>query len=120
VGHNSRVRLNAAHGNGYSDPADDFGIGVIGAASGNFIDENTIIGNTNGLRIEAGTRATVVRENTIVGNPAIQTGAARPEAQAVDILNLAPAGQTTFERNVCVTSVNAPCPAITNGGRPQD
>jgi hypothetical protein len=39
-------------------------------------------------------------------------GNARPEAQAVDILNLSPSGQTTFERNVCATSVGAPCPVI--------
>lgn len=118
TGSNSRVRLNATHGNGYSEPADDFGIGIIGSATDNVVEENVVIGNTNGILLGAGSRQTLVRENTVVGNPAIQVGNTRPQAQAVDILNLAPANQTTFERNVCVTSVNAPCPVLTP--RPQD
>ena len=110
AGHNSRVRLNEASGNGYSDPTDDFGIGVIAGASGNVIDQNTVMGNTNGLLLGAATRNTRVRANTVLGNPAIQSGNTRPDATAVDILNLSPAGQTTFEDNVCATAVNAPCP----------
>jgi nitrous oxidase accessory protein NosD len=112
AGHNSRVRLNATHGNGYSEPADDFGIGVIGTASGNVIDVNNVTGNTNGILVGATTRQTMVRENVVVGNPGIQVANSNPNARAVDILNLSAAGQTTFERNTCVTSVNAPCPAI--------
>ncbi len=54
----------------------------------------------------------------MVGNPPIQVGNTRPEVRAVDILNLAPDGQTTFENNVCVTSVGAPCPVIWT--RPQN
>jgi parallel beta-helix repeat protein len=112
IGHNSRVRLNAAQGNGYSEPADDFGIGLVGTASGNLVDENTVSGNTNGIYIAAGTRDNEVRANIAVGNPGIQVANTQPAAQAVDILNLAPADRTTFERNVCLTSVNAPCPAV--------
>ena len=110
IGHNSRVRLNEAHGNGYSDPADDFGIGIQGGASGNLIEENSITGNTNGIYINAAVGAdNVIRENIAVGNPAIQSAATRPTAQAADILNLAPEGRVTFERNACITSVGAPC-----------
>ena len=94
------------------EPPDDFGIGVIGSASGNVLDQNTVTGNTNGSLLGSGTRGTKVRENTVVGNPPIQVGNARPEVQAVDILNLSPSGQTTFEDNICVTSVGAPCPVI--------
>jgi parallel beta-helix repeat protein len=112
IGHNSRVRLNAAYGNGYSEPADDFGIGLTGLASGNVIEENTVSGNTHGIRIDAAVRDNVVRDNVAVGNPGIQTSNTRPNVQAVDILNLAPASATIFERNVCVTSVNAPCAAV--------
>lgn len=101
------------YGNGYSEPADDFGIGVIGTASGNYIDQNQAAGNTNGILIGAGTRATTVRQNIAVGNPGIQVANLKPEARAADILNLAPEGQTTFENNTCVTAVNAPCPLIT-------
>ena len=118
IGHNSRVRLNEAHGNGYSDPADDFGIGMQGGASGNVIEENTMSGNTNGIYIAAAVGAdNLVRENLAIGNPGIQTGVTRPAAQAVDILNLAPAGRVTFERNACITSVNAQC--APPGRRPQ-
>ncbi len=85
---------------------------MVGTATGNLIDENTVSGNTNGIFLGAGARETLVRKNTVIGNPAIQVGSTRPGVRAVDILNLAPAGETTFERNVCLTAVNAPCPAI--------
>jgi parallel beta-helix repeat protein len=85
---------------------------VIGTASGNVIDQNNVTGNTNGILVAAGTRNTKVRENVVVGNPGIQVSNVRPEARAVDILNLAPAGETQFERNTCVTAVNAPCPVV--------
>ncbi len=74
-------------------------------------------GNTHGIVITAGARDNIIRDNTVVGNPAIQSSNTRPTVQAVDILNSSPAGATTFERNVCITSVNAPCPA--NAGRQQ-
>lgn len=118
IGHNSRVRLNSTHGNGYSDSQNNFGIGFNGTASGNVIEQNSISGNTNGIYIAAGATNNLIRDNIVVGNPAIQSGNTRPTAQAVDILNLAPASQTRFEGNVCITSVNAPCPANT-GPRPQ-
>jgi parallel beta-helix repeat protein len=111
-GRNSRIRRNIAHGNGYSNPPDDFGIGVIDGAQDNYIDENTVSGNTNGLYITAGAVNTVVRNNVIVGNPAIQVGNAQPEARALDIVNLAAPGETKFERNLCLTAVNAPCPVV--------
>jgi parallel beta-helix repeat protein len=85
---------------------------VIGAASGTLIDQNVVTGNTNGIYITAGTRGTLVRQNMAVGNPGIQVANLKPEARAVDILNLAPEGQTTFERNTCLTSVSAPCAPV--------
>ena len=112
-GHNSRVRLNDAHGNGYADPADDFGIGVLASASGNIIEENSVTGNTQGIFIGPATRDTLIRANMVIGNPAIQVGISHREARTADIVNLAPEGQTTFERNVCVSGVNAPCPIVT-------
>jgi len=112
VGHNSRVRLNTSHSNGYSDPPDDFGIGLVGAASGNVIEENLVTGNTNGIYIAAAVGKNVIRENTVVGNPPIQVATTSPAARALDIVNLAPATQTEFDRNQCLTALNAPCPAI--------
>jgi parallel beta-helix repeat protein len=107
------------HGNGYSDPADDFGIGVIGTATGNVLDSNIVAGNTQGIFVAATARATTVRENTVVGNPPIQTANTRPDLRALDIVNLAPPGETTFERNMCLSAVNAPCPAVTAPRSPQ-
>lgn len=76
-------------------------------------------GNTNGIFLGPNTRQTLVRHNTILGNPAIQIDASQP-GQGVDIRNLAPPGAVTFERNLCVTSINAPCPnqAANAGWRP--
>jgi hypothetical protein len=67
----------------------------------------------------AGARGTVVRENTVVGNPPIQVANTRTDVRALDIVNLAPAGETTFERNVCLSGSNAPCPALTPPRPPQ-
>jgi len=85
---------------------------VIGTASGNVIEGNNVTGNTNGILVGSATRQTTVRENVVLGNPGIQVSNTRPEVRAVDILNLSAAGATTFERNTCLTSVNAPCPVI--------
>jgi hypothetical protein len=71
-----------------------------------------VTGNTNGILLGPTIRETLIRANTVVGNPPIQVGNTRPEVRAVDILNGSATGQTTFDRNVCVTSVNAPCPAV--------
>jgi parallel beta-helix repeat protein len=84
----------------------------VGSATGNVIDSNTATGNTNGILIGSGARDTIVRQNLAVGNPAIQVGNTRPELRAADIVNLAPQGQTTFERNTCLTSVGAPCSTV--------
>jgi parallel beta-helix repeat protein len=35
------------------EPPDDFGIGVIGSATGNVIEQNLVTGNTNGIYIAA-------------------------------------------------------------------
>lgn len=112
VGHNSRVRLNTAHGNGFIDPPDDFGIGLVGNASGNMVDGNFVTGNTNGIYITAAVGQNFVRDNTVVGNPPIQVANTRPELRALDIVNLSPPDRTTFQRNKCVTAVGAPCPVI--------
>jgi hypothetical protein len=61
----------------------------------------------------------MVRENTVIGNPPIQTANTRPDVRALDIVNLSPAGETTFQRNVCLSAVNAPCPAIAAPRPPQ-
>ena len=112
VGHNSRVRLNTAQANGYSEPPDDFGIGVIGNATGNVVELNLVTGNTNGIYIGAAVGQNIVRNNTALGNPPIQIGSTSPGVRALDIVNLSPPDRTQFDRNKCVTGLAAPCPAI--------
>jgi hypothetical protein len=77
-----------------------------------------VTANTQGIVVFAGSRATIVRENTVVGNPPIQTSNTRSDVRGLDIVNLAATGETTFERNVCLSAVNAPCPTIVTP-RPQ-
>ena len=85
---------------------------MIASGSGNVIEGNSVTGNTQGIFIGAGARETTVRDNTVIGNPSIPVGAANASVRTADIVNLAPEGQTRFERNVCVTGVNAPCPIV--------
>jgi parallel beta-helix repeat protein len=76
------------------------------------IEGNSVTGNTQGIFIAAGARNTTIRDNTVIGNPSIQVGATNASVRTADIVNMAPEGQTRFERNVCVTGVNAPCPIV--------
>ena len=76
------------------------------------VDSNIVSGNTQGIYVAAGARATTIRENTAIGNPPIQVSNTRTDVRALDIVNLAPAGETTFQRNVCLSGVNAPCPVL--------
>ena len=85
---------------------------MIASGSGNAIEGNSVTGNTQGIFIAAGARDTTVRDNTVIGNPAIQVGATNANVHTADFVNLAPDGQTWFERNVCVIGVNAPCPIV--------
>jgi hypothetical protein len=56
---------------------------------------------------------TTVRGNVAVGNPPIQQAAGVAGSVGVDIWNQAPPGaNNTFERNICATAVNAPCPDL--------
>jgi hypothetical protein len=51
----------------------------------------------------------VIRKNIVTGNPGVQVSVVIP-AEGVDIRNMS--NGNTFEDNVCLTSVNAPCPAL--------
>ena len=66
-------------------------------------------GNTTGLFLAAGTEGNVIRRNIVTANPAVQVAVAVP-ADGVDIRNLSSAN--VFQDNVCLTGVNAPCPAL--------
>jgi hypothetical protein len=55
---------------------------------------------------------TVVRGNVVVGNPPVQQSVGIPASIGVDIWDQSPSGATTFDRNICVTAINAPCPDL--------
>jgi parallel beta-helix repeat protein len=94
-------------------PSTNFGIGLIAATdTGNVIEDNTIIGNTNGIFLAQGVQGNIFRGNLIVGNPPVQVTIDHGPSGGADILNMASDGANAFEGNVCLTSVNAPCAFI--------
>lgn len=111
---NNRIRRNELSGNGYvGPPNNDSGILILSGSNGNVIEDNSAGGNTNGVLLQP-TSGNVVRRNIIVGNPQAQLNATSGDFGGVDIQNLSPPGANTFEDNLCVTSLNAPCPNIPN------
>jgi parallel beta-helix repeat protein len=76
------------------------------------IEDNTILGNSNGIFLAPGVQGNTIRRNVILGNPAVQVDVDHPSASGLDIKNLADDGANTFRGNVCQTAVNAPCPAV--------
>ena len=86
---------------------------VTATNTGNIIENNTVLGNTNGIFIAAGVQGNTFRGNLVTGNPAVQIAIDHPSATSgFDILNLSTAGANVFQGNQCVTSVNAPCPSV--------
>ncbi len=60
----------------------------------------------------AGVQGNAFRGNLVAGNPPVQVAVDHTVSGGVDIKNQSTAGANTFEDNVCLTSVNAPCPAV--------
>ena len=90
----------------------NFGIGLPAAIdTGNIVEENTILGNTNGIFLAAGVKGNFFRGNIVIGNPPVQVSLDSASSGGVDVKNLADDGANSFEGNVCGTSVNAPCPS---------
>jgi hypothetical protein len=65
------------------------------------------------LYVVAGVQGNVFRRNVFHGNPPVQVGVDHPADSGFDIKNLADVGKNLFEDNLCLTSVNAPCPTVT-------
>lgn len=80
------------------------------------IEDNKIMGNTNGIILVAGAEGNIIRHNTVVGNPPVQISTTFPAADGADIKNGAAPGTNTIADNVCLTAVNAPCPAVDQHG----
>jgi len=85
---------------------------VAAADTDNTIEANEIVGNANGIFLTAGVQGNTIRRNTIVGNPPVQVAVDHTANSGFDIKNLADAGANTFLGNICVTSLNAPCPSV--------
>ena len=108
----NRVRANHLSGNGYAAQGNNFGIGLInlgGAPNDNVIVDNSVLGNANGIVLDAGVERNVIVRNLIVGNPPVQTSVNNPGTVGADIRNLSTPGSNTIEGNVCLTPVNAVC-----------
>jgi hypothetical protein len=47
----------------------------------------------------------------VIGNPPIQQSVAVPGSVGVDLWDQSPpSANNVFDRNVCITAINAPCP----------
>jgi hypothetical protein len=70
------------------------------------------VGNTNGIILFPGSAGNLIRKNFVMGNPGVEASVdhASPTS-GFDVQNLATVGANTFQANVCLTAVNAPCPA---------
>jgi parallel beta-helix repeat protein len=91
----------------------NFGIGLEGTGTNNnVVEENTVLGNSNGLYLAAPVLGNIIRGNLVTGNPSVQVSTDNPSGSGLDIKNLAPPGANAFVGNVCVTAVNAPCPSV--------
>lgn len=77
----------------------------------NIVEDNTIVGNTNGLFLTATVQGNVIRRNVIIGNSPVQVSVDHTANKGFDIKSLAPLRLNSFTGNVCLTAMNAPCPA---------
>ena len=76
----------------------------------NTIENNQIVGNSNGIFLAAGVQGNIIRGNVVVGNPPVQVGVDHTANGGADIKNLSAAGANLFDENICLTGINAPCP----------
>lgn len=108
--------MNRISGNGYVAQGSNFGIGLVTATdTDNTIEDNEIVGNTNGVFLAAGVQGNTISGNVIIGNPPVQVAADHAAYTGYDIKNMAAAGANTINSNLCVTSLNAPCPSVPPG-----
>ena len=91
----------------------NFGIGFPAAIdTGNIVEENNILGNTNGIFLAPGVKGNFFRGNFVIGNPPVQVSLDNTSSAGLDIKNLADSGANAFEGNVCGTATNAPCSSV--------
>jgi parallel beta-helix repeat protein len=120
-GSNNSFRRNETSGNGYATgSATNFGIGIV-SGNNNLVEENTAVGNTNGIVVFSAATNSKVRANVAVGNPPLQQSNSLPgTVGGVDIWDQsAPGNNNTFAGNMCVTAINAPCPVVSTKAIPR-
>lgn len=69
------------------------------------------MGNANGIYLTSGVQGNTIRGNTLVGNPPVQVATDHTTNTGYDIKSQADIGANTFDSNVCISGLNAPCPA---------
>ena len=78
------------------------------------MEANTAVGNSNGIVVFPSATNSDVRQNLAVGNPPIQDSNSVPTSSGADIWDQsAPDHGNVFLGNLCVTAINASCPAST-------
>jgi parallel beta-helix repeat protein len=109
----NRLRANRSSANGYVAQGGNFGIGLVApGVNDNVIEDNVVLGNTNGITLVPGTLGNTFRRNLVVGNPPAQIGVDYASTSFYDVRNLSDSATNQFQANVCQTSLNAPCPAL--------
>jgi parallel beta-helix repeat protein len=86
----------------------------------NLVEANSAIGNANGIVVFPAANGNQVRQNVAVGNPPIQQSTSVPAGGGVDIWDQsAAANGNTFAGNMCLSAINAPCPAFATAAVPR-
>ena len=85
----------------------------------NLVEANSAVGNSNGIVVFLRAAGNAIRQNLTVGNPPIQQSNSVPTGGGVDIWDQSPPGTNSILGNMCLTAVNAPCPAVSTGAIPR-
>jgi hypothetical protein len=96
----------------------NFGIGILNGAN-NLVEENTAVGNINGIIVGVPAIDTVIRGNVVMGNPPVQVSVGVAGSSGADIWDQSAGRTTKYDRNVCATGVNAPCAAVPTDATPR-
>jgi parallel beta-helix repeat protein len=86
----------------------------------NLVEANTAVGNSNGIVVFPNAGGNQMRQNLAIGNPPIQQSTSVPTGGGVDIWDQSPATNNNFFLgNMCVSAINAPCPAFSTSVIPR-
>jgi parallel beta-helix repeat protein len=86
----------------------------------NLVEANTAVGNSNGIVVFPNAGGNQMRQNLAVGNPPIQESTSLPTATGADIWDQSPPGNNNvFLGNMCLSAINAPCPAFATSAVPR-